>query len=152
MSGCGFRECLARFLMILTAMLVAMTIYYGVESIMISRPVMIPVNPPFKVCAKEVHPGDVVAYKIHYYKRIDIPGELSKQLIIKDKKTGEESYIPLESYAGHLPAGDVQKIGFAKIPEWTPEGKGRIKISSSHYTGKIRQFNTAYTEYFEVVK
>jgi hypothetical protein len=152
MSNCGFRECMARFLFILASMLVAMVVYYGVESILMDRPVVVPIDPPFKVENKVVHPGDVVTYHIHYYKRLDIPGELTKQLVVTDKQTGEKSYIPLDMVAGHLPVGDVQATAFAKIPEWAPAGKARIKISSSHFTGKIRQFATVYTEYFEVKK
>jgi hypothetical protein len=145
------RDAISRFLFVLSAMLVAMTLYFGIESILVSRPVLVAIGAPFKVDTPVVHPGGVVTYHIHYFKRIDVPGDLYKQLIIK-QKNGEEAYLPLESHSGHLPPGDVQKMAFAKIPDWAPEGKGKIKLSSTHFTGQARQYTVVYTESFEVKK
>jgi hypothetical protein len=147
-----FKDYLARFLFILATMLVAMSIYYGIDSLIMSSPVLTPIGAPFKVDQNIVRPGEVVSYHIHYYKRLDIPGYLYKQLIIKNKKTGEESYLPLEGYAGHLPTGDVQKLAYAKIPEWAPTGEARIKITGAYLTGRPMKPMITYTKKFEVVK
>lgn len=152
MNGNGIKESLARFLMILAAMLVAMVLYFGIESIVISRPIIVAINTPFKISddSRVIRPGGFVKYKIHYFKRLDIPGELTKQLIIKDQTTGIEYYLPLEYRSGHLPAGDIETWAFARIPNFTPDGEARIKLTSAHFTGRIRQFNTVFTETFEV--
>lgn len=148
-----FKDHLARFLMLLAAMLAAMSLYYGVESILVSRPIIVPIDPPFKICNgySTIKPGGVVCYKIHYYKRLDIPGEITKQLIIKDAN-GKEIYLPLEYSSGHLPTGDTQAQAYVLIPSWVPEGAAKIKLTSAHFTGRVRQFATVYTEPFEVKK
>jgi len=153
MNGETLKDCFARFMMLLTTMLIAMSVYYGVESMIISRPIITAIDSPFPICDgyKVVHPGNVVCYKIHYYKRLDIPGELTKQLIITDKE-GHEFYLPLEYVSGHLPVGTTDTLAYARIPSWTPEGTAKIKLTAAHFTGRIRQFVTVYTEPFEVKK
>jgi hypothetical protein len=147
------KECVAKFLFLLGTMLIAMVIYYGIEGMIVERPVVVPINEPFTICNgyKIVKPGNAVCYKIHYFKRIDIPGDLTKQLIIT-AKDGKEYYLPLESTSGHLPAGEVEKLAFAKISDWSPEGIAHIKISSIHQTSKGPQFSTVITDKFEVRK
>lgn len=153
MSSHEFRVHIAKFSCLLATMLLAMVLYYGVESVMVSRPIIVAKEKVFKICRgyEIVKPGEAVCYQIHYFKRLDIPGELTKQLVIQTPE-GKKVYLPLEYLSGHLPVGEVNTRAYAKIPDWAPEGKARIKITSAHFTGRVRQFCTVYTEPFEVRK
>jgi hypothetical protein len=154
MSHSDLHKYSAIFFTVLCATLVGLVLINGVKSIVSSRPVMTALDDTFKVCPefKTVKPGAAVCYKIHYFKRLDIPGDVSKQLIVTDKRTGQEVYIPLVDTAGHLPPGNVSKLAYARIPDWTPEGKAKIKISSTHNIGGPPQHTVVYTDEFEVKK
>lgn len=119
---------------------------------MYDRPVITNLDSIFKVCTKTVKAGELLKYRIHYYKRLDIPGDITKQLILTVKDTGEIIYIPLSDTAGHLPVGKIDQFAYAQIPDWTPAGTGQIKLSSSYNLGLRVSHNTVFTEKFEVVR
>lgn len=124
-------------------------------------PVIQAVDPPFKICTDYhpmnskglviIRPGEAVCYHIHYIKSQDIPGDITKQLIIKPFDGSEEVYIPLGDTAGHLPKGEVQKRAYTKIPDYAPDGVAVLKLSSSYMLGnKSPSHNVTYTGEFEI--
>jgi hypothetical protein len=151
---------MVQFLMSLGVALILMFIILSLYKSLIDKPVMVNLDEPFKIigCKTnpkglcQIKPGEVVRYRIHYLKRLDIPGDITKQLIIVSKETGETIYIPLSDTSGHLPLGETVADAFAYIPLWTPEGIGYIKLSSSYNLGWMVSHNVATTEKFEVVK
>jgi hypothetical protein len=152
MSSLLFRNYAVVFFTSLAAFIGAIFVAHFLLSIP-EKPVIISFG-PFEICndTKVVRPGGIVCYKVHYYKRMDIPGDITKQLILT-LSDGEEMYVPLIDTAGHLPVGDVKKKACVKLPDWIPEGIGRIKLSSSYYLGnKPPSHNVAFTKEFEVRK
>jgi hypothetical protein len=165
MSNIELRNYIATFLTAFVTFLVVGAIYLWVASYADSAPVMIPLDKEFKItgCNKitlptgkvrfVVKPGDPIEYEIHYQKNLDIPGDVTKQLIVKPLDGGVmEVFIPLSGVAGHLPVGEIKKRAFASLPLWTPEGTGRIKISSSHLVKGRPRYSIVETEEFEIRK
>jgi len=116
------------------------------------RPVMVALDDQFEVLnpGKVVRAGDVLKYRIHYYKRLDMPGDITKQLIRVDSKDDRFS-IPLADTAGHLPKGEIKMIGLARVPNLTPPGRYILRLSATYNLGWTAQHNTAQTEPFEVI-
>jgi hypothetical protein len=107
---------------------------------------------PFEICenSEVVQPGGIVCYKVNYFKRLDIPGDITKQLILR-LPDGEELYVPLADTAGHLPPGIVKKKACVRLPDWLPDGIGKIKLSASYNLGnKQPSRDVAFTKEFEV--
>jgi hypothetical protein len=115
-------------------------------------PVIEALTQPFVVCDKVVKAGGVLKYKIHYEKRLDIPGELTKQLV-GVSANGEIILIAADDTAGHLPLGAVKGTGFVKIPEYTPPGIYYLRLTATYdLPGRKLDRNISVTEKFEVVK
>ena len=151
MSDHIFKQYAAIFFTSLAAFLGVQLIFNFLANIP-EKPVIVSYG-PFPICAdtKVVKPGGIVCYKIHYVKRLDIPGDITKQLILKPKDGSQEIYIPLQDTAGHLPVGDIQKKACVRIPDWIPESTGIIKLSSSYNLGRSQvSRDVAYTTEFEV--
>jgi hypothetical protein len=150
MSSIAFRNYVALFFVALGAFMGSIYLAYTVVNLP-SKPVIVSYG-PFEICSdtKVVKPGGVVCYNIKYFKRIDIPGDITKQLILT-LPDGEEMYIPLSDTAGHLPVGEVKKKACVRIPDWTPNGIGKIKLSASYNFGNAPpSHDIAYTKEFEV--
>jgi hypothetical protein len=114
--------------------------------------VITPLTQPFKVLNKKVKAGGVLEYQIHYYKSMDIPGEIFKQLIGLDKNDNIISAIPLTDSAGHLPGGKIKLRAFARIPDFTPPGIYYLKLSPGYNLGsRVDRKGSAITEKFEVI-
>ena len=116
-----------------------------------SQPVIRPMTQPFKVCTKTVKAGEALQYKVHYYKRLDIPGDLTKQLV-GTGTDGEAILIPAEETAGHLHIGETKATGFVVIPIYTPPGTYYLKLSATYNLGWRIDRDISITEKFEVVK
>ena len=115
-------------------------------------PVIKALTQPFVVCNKVVKAGDVLKYKVHYEKWLDIPGELTKQLV-GVSSSGESVLIAADDTAGHLPLGTVKGEGFVRIPEYTPPGIYYLKLTATYILpGWKVDRNVSVTEKFEVVK
>jgi hypothetical protein len=152
MSSVLFRNYAALFFTSLAAFLGALFMISFFHHVT-TKPVIVAFG-PFEIYddTRVVRPGGIVCYKIHYKKRLDIPGDITKQLILT-LPSGDEMYVPLLDTAGHLPVGDVQKKSCVKLPDWIPEGIGRIKLSASYHLGdKPPSYNVAYTKEFEIRK
>ena len=150
MSSQAFRNYMALFLTSLAAFLAALFIGYTIINFP-GKPVIVS-HGPFEICKETlvVRPGGIVCYKIHYTKRLDIPGDITKQLILK-QEDGQELYIPLVDTAGHLPVGEVIKKACVRIPDWVFNGTGKIKLSASYNLGsQPPSRDVAYTKEFEV--
>ena len=116
-----------------------------------SQPIIKPLTQPFKVCSKTVKAGEVLQYKIHYHKRLNISGDLTKQLVGMGSD-GELIYIPAYETAGHLAIGEVRAIGFVVIPAFTPPGTYYLRLSAAYNLGWRIDRDVSVTEKFEVVK
>ena len=115
-------------------------------------PVIKALTQPFAVSNKVVKAGDVLKYKVHYEKRLDIPGELTKQLV-GVSSSGESVLIAADDTAGHLPVGTVKGKGFVRIPDYTPPGTYYLKLTATYdLPGRKLDRNVSVTEKFEVVK
>ena len=115
-------------------------------------PVIEALTQPFVVCDKVVKAGSVLHYKVHYAKRLDIPGELTKQLV-GVSSNGETILIAADDTAGHLPLGIVKGKGYVRIPDYTPPGTYHLKLTATYdLPGRKLDRNIAITEKFEVVK
>jgi hypothetical protein len=150
MSHESFRNYAALFFTSLAAFLGAIFIASAIHKMPI-KPVITSYG-PFEICkdTQVVKPGAPVCYKVHYYKRLDIPGDITKQLILK-LPDGEEMWVPLQDTAGHLPVGDVKKKACVRLPDWLPDGIGKIKLSASYNLGdRPPSHDVAYTKEFEV--
>ena len=116
-----------------------------------SQPVIRPMTQPFKVCNTKVKAGEVLQYKVHYLKRLDIPGDLTKQLVGVTAE-GESILIPADDTAGHLSIGETKATGFVVIPIYTPPGIYYLRLSATYNLGWRVDRNISVTEKFEVVK
>ena len=125
-------------------LLLILSIYY-------SQSVIRPLTQPFLVCSKTVKAGEVLRYKIHYQKRLDIPGDLTKQLVGVGAD-GEVILIPADETAGHLNVGETKATGFVVIPAYTPPGMYYLKLSATYNLGWRIDRDVSVTENFEVVK
>ena len=154
MSAIAFRNYAALFFASLGAFLVTLFIGNFIASSVKPTKVIESMGKSFKICeeTKIVKPGEVVCYIIHYRKYVDIPGDITKQLIVTPRDGGMEVYIPLGDTAGHLPVGDIQKKAYAQLPLFTPEGTAMIKLSSSYHIGNKPFVDVIFTEKFEVRK
>ena len=115
-------------------------------------PVIKALTQPFVVCNKVVKAGDVLKYKIHYEKRLDISGELTKQLVGVGAD-GEIVIIAADETAGHLQSGTVKGTGYVRIPEYAPPGIYYLKLTATYdLPGRKIDRNVSVTEKFEVVK
>ena len=115
-------------------------------------PVIQALTQPFAVCNKVVKAGGVLSYKVHYQKRLDIPGELTKQLV-GVSSSGESVLIAADDTAGHLPLGTVRGQGYVRIPDYTPPGIYHLKLTATYdLPGRKLDRNVSVTEKFEVVK
>jgi hypothetical protein len=164
MSHLELRNYIATFLSSFVVFLLIGSTYLIAIDWIDNRPVLTPLDQKFRVIVCDnnqitlpngtimgtVKPGESVQYEIHYFKRLDIPGDVSKQLIVKPKAGGPEVYIPLRDVAGHLPVGEVRKRAYVNIPAWTPEGIARVKISSTHLTRGNPQHSTVETDEFMI--
>jgi hypothetical protein len=152
MSHTAFRNYAALFFTSLAAFIGATYIVTSIQN-MPSKPVIKSYG-PFEICkdTKTVRPGGIVCYRVHYYKRLDIPGDITKQLIL-NTGDGEEMYVPLSDTAGHLPVGEVKKKACVRLPDWLPNGTARIKLSASYDLGNAPPSrDVAFTKEFEVVR
>jgi hypothetical protein len=154
MSHVTFRNYAALFFTSLAAFLIALFAFKIFTENSSPSKVIESIGSPFKICQgyEIVKPGHVVCYVIHYFKYVDIPGDITKQLIIQPNDGSLEVYLPLGDSAGHLPVGEVKKKGYALIPDYVPEGKAKIKLSSSYHIGNRPYYDTAFTKEFEVRK
>ena len=115
-------------------------------------PIIQALTQPFVVCDKIVKAGGVLQYKVHYQKRLDIPGALTKQLIGVDTD-GTAIMIAADDTAGHLQIGTVRGTGYVRIPEYTPPGIYYLKLTATYdLPGHKIDRNVSVTEKFEVVK
>lgn len=153
MSAHAYRTYLAIFLSSLTCFIIVGYTYLTFNELSNGVKIIQPLNEKFEVVNRVVSPGCTLYYKIHYQKYFDIPGSLSKQLIVEPKNGGEKVYIPLNDTSGHLPVGEVKGIGMAMIPIGTPEGIGQLKLTATYSFGRhLPSPAVVFTEPFEIVK
>ena len=93
----------ATFLTSLAAFTVVGFLYLSLHNNYNGIKIIEPLEQPFKVLNKTVQAGHPVFYEIAYHKYFDIPGDLTKQLIVTPKDGKRPVYIPLPDVAGHLP-------------------------------------------------
>jgi hypothetical protein len=153
MSSIMFRQYFALFLTSLAGFLLALLLVLYLESLPVD-PVIVSYG-PFEIDKETqvVKPGGLVCYHIHYFKRLDIAGDISKQLTITPKDGGEKVSCPLIDSAGHLALGDIKRKSCVKIPDWVPDGEGVITLSATYNMGnKPPSRNIAYTKPFTIRK
>jgi len=118
----------------------------------ISRPVIVTLTQPFRICDKnnnDLHPGSTLRYWVHYLKFKDIPGTITKELVGVTNRD-EKIEIPLADTVGHLSLGITDQVAVIRIPDYTPPGKYKLKLSSTHFTGILSKRSVAWTAGFEV--
>jgi hypothetical protein len=146
-------EPLRLFIMVLGTSLIIFTLIFGAISYFVTRPVIMAIDPPFKICSGDtVKRGGVLCYKIHYYKFRPYPGELVKALIYYDDQGEITGQVPLPKVAGNLRIGEVNQNAYVEIPYYAPSGKiVRLKITSAHDLGVYTQTSEVLTHPFSIV-
>lgn len=153
MSHFGFLNYTATFLTALAAFIIIGFSYLSLSNSYNNIKVIEPLVDKFKVIDKTVRPGQALFYEINYYKHLDLPGDLTKLLIVTPKNGKKQVYVPLPGVSGHLPTGKIEGTAFVRIPENTPEGTGKIKMTAVYNYGNcLSQPVVVYTEDFEITK
>lgn len=103
------------------------------------------------VVNRDVHPGEEVFVDLKFCKATDLPAEIGRMTVGKDRN-GSEYVYNNPNITGSIPAGCHHKrLSVATIPDTAPPGRYQITITIRYQYSALRTYQQNFvTEKFDV--